>query len=368
MTSLVKLNEDCQPIQDRDYQRRVVEQVIQHFEEGISSVGVVSPTGSGKTIMGMAVLKYIEDKYGFRTNWVAMRRTLLRQAAESNRMFFGMKKINFVSMFDKNPPAADVILIDELQHAPTQSFIHIDAKCPAKFMLGLSATPFRTDKLKLPFQKMVQDAGIHRLIQEGWLSQYHHYTMEKYSPEVVANTFITDRDRWGKSVSFFHTMEQCERCQALLADAGIKSEIISGKTPMAKREELLDAFDAGDYPMIINIMVLAEGFDCPDLRTVFIRDSGKLPTIQMGGRAFRTHPDKTHCNIVQSRDSSWQFTRTAKPIRSFAQKGDYWYSLGDNAIIGRVVRETISRIQGIEVEMPKFIIARQKKRKAIHTS
>lgn len=354
-----------EPIQRRDYQERVVNNVISHFENGVKSVGIASPTGSGKTIMGMSILKYLEDTYGLNTNWVAMRRTLLRQAAEANKHFFGMKNINFVSMFDKHPPESDIIVIDELQHASTQSFINIDANCPAKFMLGLSATPYRTDKLKLPFQKMVQDAGIHRLIQEGWLSKYHHYVMEKYTPEIVAKTFATDRERWGKSVSFFRTMEECEECKRILTEAGIKSEIISGKTSAQKREELLDAFDAGDYPMIINIMVLSEGFDCPDLNTVFVRDSGRLPTIQMGGRAFRTHPNKTHCNIVQSQESPWQFTRTAKPHKSFLQRENCWYSLGDNEMVGEIIKDVIAKVQEIEVEMPRFIVARQKKRRVV---
>ena len=43
--------------------------------------------------------------------------------------------------------------------------------------VGLSATPFRADKVKLCFDSVIKDAGIHGLIQDGYLAQYHHYTL-----------------------------------------------------------------------------------------------------------------------------------------------------------------------------------------------
>lgn len=350
-------------LQERDYQIRVVNRTIEHFENNIPSVGIVSPTGSGKTIMAMKFLEHInENNPNLRVSWVAMRRQLLRQAAETNNEMFGMKNITFVSMFDSNPPPADIIVIDELQHSATESFNHI-ANCDLKFLLGMSATPFRTDKLKVPFNKIVQDAGIHRLIQEGWLSQYEHWCLEEYTPKSVAEAYLRDQERWGKSVAFFHQVSQCEEFQGYLADAGVKCEVVHGATTNAVREDQLDRFDAGDYPVIANVAILTEGFDCPELQTVFTRDSARLPTIQMAGRGFRIHPNKTHCNIVQSKLTKWQFTRTAKPKRSWVQKEGEWYALGSNAKVNTKVKEMVNKLVEIEVEMPKFILKNRAKRR-----
>ena len=196
-------------IQDRDYQLRIVDKTIEHFNNNIPSVGIASPTGSGKTIMAFKFLQYIEEQHPeFTVNWVAMRRQLLRQAAKTNNEMFGLKNTRFVSMFDSNPPKADIIVIDELQHSVTESFNHV-SNWNLKFMLGMSATPFRTDKLKVPFNKIVQDTGIHRLIQDGWLSKYQHWCMEKYTPQTVADIYLKDRERWGKTCVFFHRISQC---------------------------------------------------------------------------------------------------------------------------------------------------------------
>lgn len=346
----------------RDYQTRIVAKTVTHFKEKCPSVCITSPTGSGKSVIAMHIAKQIEDEFGLSINWVAMRRNLLRQAAETNTNHFGVKNINFVSMFDANPPKADMIILDECQHAATESFNHI-ASYDVKFMLGLSATPIRTDKLKLPFQRTVQDAGIHRLIQEGWLSKYHHWCMEEFNAETVANAYLKDKERWGKTVVFFHQLTECDKFQNILADAGVRCEVVRGDSTNAKREEQLDAFEAGEYPVIANVAILTEGFDCPDLKTVFCRDSARLPTIQMAGRGFRIHEGKTHCNIVQSKMSHWQFIRTAKPEKSWVQKNSEWFALGSNEHVEGVVKGMVNKLVEIEVEMPKFILKNRAKKR-----
>lgn len=350
-------------LQSRDYQDRIVDQTVRHFQDEIPSVGIVSPTGSGKTIMAMRFLKWVEENHpNMRVNWVAMRRQLLRQSAEMNNEFFGLKNVRFVSMFDKNPPEADIVVIDELQHSATESFNHV-SNWDLRFLLGMSATPFRTDKLKLPFNKTIQDAGIHRLIQEGWLSKYQHWCMEEYTPQSVAEAYLRDQDQWGKTVVFFHQIAQCEEFQKILADNKVKCEVVSGATPNAVREEQLDAFDKGEFKVVANVMILTEGFDCPDLQTVFVRDSAKLPTVQMAGRGFRIHPGKSHCNIVQSKMSKWQFTKTAKPERCWVQKEGKWYALGSNAMVNKVVRSMVHKLADAEAEIPQFILKNRRKRR-----
>lgn len=346
----------------RDYQSRIVDKTINFVADKIPSVCITSPTGSGKSVMGLAIANHFAEQ-GMSVGWVAMRRNLLRQAAEMNQAW-NRTDIHFVSMFDNNPPKTDVIILDECQHAACESFCHV-SNYDVKFMLGLSATPIRTDKLKLPFNKTVQDAGIHRLIQEGWLSQYEHWCMERYTPESVAATYLADRQRWGKSVVFFHQISQCEEFQNCLAQEGVKCEVVQGATSNSFREDQLDRFDAGEYQVIANVAILTEGFDSPDLKTVFVRDSSKLPTTQMAGRGFRIHPDKTHCNIVQSKSTKWQFTRTAKPKRSWVQKGGEWFALGSNDKVDVIVKNMISKLANTEVEMPSFILKNRAKKKAL---
>ena len=57
-------------------------------------------------------------------------------------------------------------------------------------------------------------------------------------------------------------------------------------------------------------MVLTEGFDDPSLRTVWVRPSGKGPTIQMAGRVLRKFGD-TVKQVVQCRQTRHPFVKTA---------------------------------------------------------
>src|SRR4051812_34203420 len=85
------------------------------------------------------------------------------------------------------------------------------------------------------------------------------------------------RRRWGKSLIFFHTLEQGRQCHRRLAELGFAAEVV---TAQPNRERQLADFAAGRVDVMINMLLLSEGFDCPSLRTVFCRPSGKLCTIQ----------------------------------------------------------------------------------------
>ncbi len=80
------------------------------------SVLVESPTGSGKTVMGLLIAEKMQEQSSLKIGWVAMRRNLLSQAQRENeRLGFGLN-VQYVSMFDSNPPEVDFLIVDEAQH------------------------------------------------------------------------------------------------------------------------------------------------------------------------------------------------------------------------------------------------------------
>ena len=173
----------------RLYQRRIIRKAIASFqgtardakgvlEPLVSSILVESPTGSGKTIMGLAIARWMQQKLGMRVGWTAMRRNLLAQAAAENGRGFGVG-LKLISMFDKHPPQVDLLIVDEAQHDGALSMANMHSIIKPKKILGLSATPYRTDRFKLCFEQSIRDAGIHALIQDGYLSPYHHYTIPR---------------------------------------------------------------------------------------------------------------------------------------------------------------------------------------------
>ena len=311
--------------------------------------------------MGLLIARQLQDRLGIRVGWVAMRRYLLGQAAAENRERGINVEAAFLSMFDKEPPTGlDLLVVDEAQHDGASSMAQLHNVIKPRFILGLSATPFRADKIKLCFDTVIKDAGIHRLIQDGYLSPYHHYTLPDHSPRTVTEFFCREPKRWGKSIFYFHTLEQCHTAANLLRARRIRCDVVTGSSD---RDAQLEAFRQGKLDVLINCVVLAEGFDCPELKTVFCRPSTKGVTVQMCGRVLRKHPDVLVKQIVQCPKTSWPFQRTAGSEQQFVWVDNSWRSLKANALIDQVAGRTLQVLARTEVQLPQYIAKRTSRRR-----
>ncbi|MDA8746195.1 DEAD/DEAH box helicase family protein [Rubripirellula amarantea] len=358
----------CQ-VQPRPYQSRIISEVLQQFgqtgrlpsERPLSSVLIESPTGSGKTVMGLASAAMIQQLTGARVGWVAMRRNLLAQAqAENVARRFGVR-MELISMFDKDPPMVDLLIVDEAQHDAATSMANLHSKIQPTWTLGLSATPFRSDRVKLCFDHVIRDAGIAMLIADGYLSAYDHYTIDQYSPEGVGKLLIDEPCKWGKSLVFFHRREQCLGLQQILSDAGIESEVVMATSD---RDRQLDDFAAGRIEILINMAILTEGFDCPELKTVFCRPSGKGCTIQMAGRVLRTCRDVPRKQVVQCKSTAHPMMRTAKPREQYLWTDAGWRSIQTNANLDAMTMVARRRVARADVALPSVVAMHRGRRSA----
>ncbi|XZE53042.1 DEAD/DEAH box helicase [Planctomycetaceae bacterium SH139] len=364
-------------LQPRDYQRRIIETAIRRFagvprsaassgessgefipqrdvelERGAASVLIESPTGSGKTVMGLAIAALLQQVTGARVGWVAMRRNLLTQAvAENHRRGLGVELVP-ISMFTKEPPAVDLLIVDEAQHDAATSMANLHSTIRPRWTLGLSATPYRSDRVKLCFDHVIRDAGIAVLIEQGFLSQYHHFTVPDHSPQFIAGLLRDEPDRWGKSLVFFHRREQCEELAGLLGAAGVSAEIV---TATSNRNRQLEDFATGRTAVLINMAILTEGFDCPDLKTVFCRPSGKGCTIQMAGRVLRKAPDIEHKQIVQCRHTKHPMLRTAMPAEQYLWTENGWRSIHANRRLDELTMIARRRVASAQAELPAMV-------------
>jgi superfamily II DNA or RNA helicase len=351
-------------IDARPYQQRIIQKAIACFdgryrnrgllEPAAASVMIESPTGSGKTVMGLAIARYLHRQHGLRIGWVAMRRNLLAQAERENRERGFDVDLRLISMFDKQPPEVDVLIVDEAQHDAAMSMANLHCQIRPQKILGLTATPYRADRIKLCFDKVIRDAGIHQLIQDGYLSPYHHFTIPQYDPRSVAHCYSREMNRWGKSLMFFHRLDQCIACWEELAALGVRSEIV---TANSDRERQLDDFAAGRVEVLINMAILTEGFDCPALKTVFCRPSGRGCTVQMAGRVLRKHADFPFKQIVQCQKTPYPFQRTASAAEQYLWDGDRWRSLQMNSQIAAISSQARRLIAAANVELPKLVSA-----------
>ncbi len=342
-------------VQPRPYQQRIVGKAVDLFrDKGLRSILIDSPTGSGKTVMGLLIARALQESLGARVGWVAMRRYLLAQASAENAHRRIGVRAEFISMFDRNPPTGlDLLVVDEAQHDSAQSMACLHQQIRPRFILGLSATPFRADRVKLCFDSVIKDAGIQTLIQDGYLSPYHHFTIPRHTPAEVVAFYLGDRQRWGKTLLYFHTLEQCFAADALLRAAGVRSDVVTG---CSDRDAQLEDFRSGRLEVLTNCMMLSEGFDCPELKTVFCRPSCKGVTVQMGGRVLRKHPELPFKQIVQCSRTPWPFQRTAAAAVSYTWTNGDWRSLQVNPLINEVTNRALQAIARSEVTLPQFVV------------
>ena len=310
------------PLQIRPYQTLINERSLAAWDEGLESVLVISPTGSGKTVMGLMLAKAMKESDAeLGVVWVALRRTLLKQVVDENERI-GVKNLVPLSAFDKDVEGKVsvfervLLVFDEAHHSPADTLVSLWDNCSPVFTLGLTATPMRCDDMRLCFQRILQEAGYHRLIADGYLSQYALHLLSRYAPETVADAYLADSAKWGRSAMFFLALDDCRDCCERLTAGGVRASVVTGASD---RETQLEDFEAGKIDVLLSSGVLTEGWDCPTLETVFVRDASKGPTIQMCGRVLRLDPANPIKNIVQSKNTPWNFGRTALPKVSYSE-------------------------------------------------
>ena len=161
--------------EERSYQREAVDQTLGLFDSGAESVLIESPVGSGKTVMGLMVVQELQSRMPhLKVNYVAPRKHILEQMERLNAEYFHCDVVP-VSVFCSNPPRADLVILDDAHHEATQSCVDMYERTRNRLTLGLSATPMRTDRMRLSFRHNVRCCNIQRLINMGVLSPYHSY-------------------------------------------------------------------------------------------------------------------------------------------------------------------------------------------------
>src|SRR6516164_2998567 len=246
----------------RPYQQRIIQKALTNYlDKQLRSVMVESPTGSGKTIMGLMIAKGLQSLYpGLEIGWVSMRRNLLGQAEKENTAKAINARIKFISMFEKNLPPELILhlpdgsrnrhaakyrmlIVDEAQHDAANSMASMHSRVQPNFILGMTATPFRTDHVKLCFDCVLKDAGLASLIKEGYLAQYRHFTIPCWNVKEVCKHYLRTPNTWGKTIMYFHRIEECNQAATMLLHHGVPTEVVTGSSD---RYSQIDRFMAGE--------------------------------------------------------------------------------------------------------------------------
>lgn len=231
------------------------------------------------------------------------------------------------------------IVIDEAHHAAAQTYRRIVDYFDCPFLLGVTATPQRSDNTRLidVFQEIVYYKSIQDLISEGYLChlvgyriktgtdiskveiQNGDYNQSQLEEEINTpqrnNSVVAaynDLAPASKAIVFAAGVDHAGSLAASFAKHSIPAKVIIGTTPADERSQILSDFKSGKTKVIVNVGVLTEGFDEPSLETIIIAKPTRSTLLytQIVGRGTRIHDGKPHCTIIDMSDT----TKGKKPI------------------------------------------------------
>lgn len=293
---------------------------------------VVSPPGSGKSVMIGALIKKFTDQQ--KEVWFMVHRKELIAQIEAE---LREQQVNFDYVVTSTPvklasrlsqyPKPDLIVTDEAHHSRANSYQVIYSQFPDAKLVGFTATPYRLDgqPLKPTYGEIVVGPATNWLIKENYLAPYRYYSLSMinrrclksqagdYSRRSVSEALMGEEDdtthkSFGgivesyrkfadgtQAILYAHTIEYAERYAQLFQQAGIKAVEVDGQTPAKERDRIMDQFRDGKIQILCNVDLVSEGFNVPECETVILLRPTQSLTIylQQSMRSMRYQPGKT---------------------------------------------------------------------------
>ncbi len=321
-----------------------------------------APAGSGKTIMGMALIARRQQP----ALWIVHTKELAHQAVARAVAVLGLDEaeIGFVgdgqctvgarftvalvqSLARYIPPAlleVGHVIVDECHHAPAEQVAAVLGQFRARYLLGLSATPYRRDGLGAVINFYLGDTTARidkadlqdRLITPRVLKRDTGLRLFGDTFTGLVGDIVTDRDRNRLIVADVAGMVAAgRRClilsdrvghvaqlAAMLTAAGVASAALHGQMGKRKRKrgEVVEGLAAGTLQAVVATgSLVGEGFDCPALDTLFLATpvsyGGRVT--QYIGRVSRTAPGKVDAHVIDYCDDHpmlWASYRNRKGV------------------------------------------------------
>jgi len=323
----------------RPYQTRAVNNCIDALRKHKNTL-LVAATGSGKTIILSSVVE--KRVNGTKRALVLQHRDeLVSQNAATFRKVSTGTQVSFFTAGEKNwrgqvtfgmiqtianhiekAPKIDLLVVDECHHLLSNTYQKVIAHTvetnPDIEILGVTVTPERSDRKNLGkiFTNVADVIGIPELIQAGYLAYPRALVVDigtqsalkalkpradDYSQtevEAIQNTTINNNqvvEKWldmaseRQTVVFSSTVQHALDVRDTFREMNVTAEAVYGDMPIRERRAVLAAYERGDVKVVVNPMLLTEGFDDQQTSCVMLLriSSHKSTMIQMIGRGLR---------------------------------------------------------------------------------
>jgi superfamily II DNA or RNA helicase/HKD family nuclease len=339
------------------FQSRLLEQIELARLQGRHRNLLVSATGTGKTVM--AALDYLRLRARLpraRLLFLAHRKEILdqsqatfrhalRDAAFGESWLGGERPTKFEHVFASiqsltasgvrkiAPDHFDVVIIDEFHHAAAPTYEALLTHLEPRELLGLTATPERSDDQpilqwfdgRIAAELRLWDAiDQHRLCPFAYYGisdgiDYRNVTWRRghgYDPtelsnlvtgdtvtarRIIANVLKTVTDpsairALGFCVSVAHARFMADQFNA----AGLPSTAVWADSPTDQRQRALANLAAGVLKVVFSVDLFNEGVDIPSVDTLIFLRPTDSPTVflQQLGRGLRREVGKSACTVL----------------------------------------------------------------------
>ena len=220
------------------------------------------------------------------------------------------------------PDHFDYIVVDEFHHADARTYRRLIDYFEPRFLLGLTATPERTDGgdlLALCQENLVYRCDIPEGISRNLLCPFHYFGVpdevdyaqipwrgNRFDPEVLSQHLATQAraqnaleqylaNRGKTTLAFCCSIQHTEFMKQHFTQAGIRSAAVHSGAGSDLRSVSLERLRDGDIDVLFSVDMFSEGVDLPDVDTVLMLrpTESRILWLQQLGRGLRWVEGKT---------------------------------------------------------------------------
>lgn len=329
------------------------------IEAGADKALLISATGTGKTYASAFGIRDALKPTG-KVLFVVHRKEILRQARDSYKKVFGSnikmamltgddkdyEEINqadfvfaMINMISKpevyerfSKDEFEVITLDEAHHSTAGSYQKIIDYFNPRFLLGMTATPERTDKFnvfELFDYNIAYEIRLQQAMEEDLLCPFHYFGIidlevdgETIDEDTGLRNFrylvsdqrvdyvIEQANYYGYSgkrvrgLIFCSSVKEAKELSVKFNERGLRTLSLSGEDTPEEREEAIERLaddgrvDNLDYILTVNIF--NEGVDIPEINQIIMLrpTESAIVFVQQLGRGLRKRIGKEYTVII----------------------------------------------------------------------
>ncbi|QYA32376.1 DUF3427 domain-containing protein [Macrococcus psychrotolerans] len=336
-------------IQPNSMQKEAIKNLLISIDKGHKRGIAIAATGTGKTYLSAMAAQKLNPR---NVLFIAHRNELLESGMKTFKKIFNdqkddefakykgeqriIKKYTFASIKTlvkdigkMEPETFDIIIIDEFHHATASNYMKVINHFSPRFLLGLTATPERTDGgdvYELAEYNVISDVRLKHALESELLVPFQYYgisddTVDLADRDGISVEEITKKLSTNKRVEFIikkmnqftlsGPMKAIGFCQNIVhaqymneefKKRGYYSTILTGNNTDEERQEAINDLQSNknSLEIIFTVDLFNEGVDIPQINLIlFLRptESSIIFTQQLG-RGLRTYANKEYLTVL----------------------------------------------------------------------